>query len=270
MLKITRKILLYFFIFTFACAAIFLKTILSCGADPVILMYHSIGEAQAEKKNSLNISLKSFEQQMEFLRANHYRVIPLLELKNLLKENKKIPPKTVVLTFDDGYENNYTNAFPILKKYNFPATIFVTVNYLEKERMMYDRVYRFLTKKMIHEMSDSGLIVIGSHALEHRYLPSISDESELWKEINDSKGILEKILKKPVEAFCYPVGGHTPLLEAMVKKSGYQIAVIIAPEKGERRDNLYALGRIKMTENSGNPVALWVKLSGYYLRLKEL
>jgi peptidoglycan/xylan/chitin deacetylase (PgdA/CDA1 family) len=270
MLKTTRKIILYFFIFTFVCAVVFLKTITSFRPDPVILMYHSIGEAQTDKKNSLDISLKVFEQQMEFLHRYHYRVIPLLELKNLLKENKKIPSKTVVLTFDDGYENNYTKVLPILKKYDFPATIFVIVNNLGKEKIMYDRMYKFMTEDMMREMSDSGLITIGSHTIEHRYLPGVSDEDELWKEINGSKKALEKILRKPVGIFCYPVGGHTPAIEAIVRKSGYEMAVSIKFKKGDRRDDLYVLGRIKMTDNSRHPVALWVKFSGYYLRLKEL
>lgn len=270
MIKWAKKFFFYFFLFTFACAVIFLMTLRSYVPDPVILMYHSVGEAQTQEKNSLNISLKSFERQMEFLRVHRYRVIPLIELVNLLKENKKIPPKTVVLTFDDGYENNYTNVFPVLKKYNFPATIFVIVDYLGEERMMYDRMYRFMTKEMIREMSDSGLVQIGSHTFKHWYLPDVADENKLLNEISGSKAALEKILAKPVEAFCYPVGGHTPALEAFVEKSGYGVAVAVALKKGDRRDNLCALGRIKMTENSAHPVVLGVKLSGYYLKLKEL
>ena len=100
-------------------ASIFLKSIY---VVPV-LMYHNIDEHYAESK--LSVSPESFHRQMKFLRQHRYKVVSLEELARLIVSDKHIPYGTVAVTFDDGYMNNYTNAFEVLKKYNIPATIFV-------------------------------------------------------------------------------------------------------------------------------------------------
>lgn len=94
-----------------------------------ILAYHKINN---DCPNYLNLSTKisNFEKQMEYLRK-HYHIVSLQEVVSLMKANQKIPKRTVAITFDDGYKDTYTNAYPILKKYNIPATIFLTLNPIE-------------------------------------------------------------------------------------------------------------------------------------------
>ena len=270
MRKIIFKTIACLFLFAFVSFFILVGYLLSRGAEPVILMYHSVGEAGLKKNTILNISIETFERQMEFLYRHHYRVVSLLDLAESLEKNKKMPSKTVVLTFDDGYENNYTHVLPILKKYHFSATVFVIVNYLGKEKVLCDHFFKFMTLAMLQEMSNSGLVTIGSHTKNHFYLPKIKDDQFLWEEIRGSKEVLEKILHKPVEAFCYPIGGSTPRTEDVVRKAGYRVAVAISSSKGKGANNIYALSRIKMTKETANPIVLFLKLSGYYSRLRAL
>ncbi len=270
MLKIIAKIFFYLFVFIFVSFGIFLTELIKEGNHPAILMYHSIG-GPGSKQYPLDVSPGSFEKQMRFLSRHHYNVIPLHDLVTLLKEGKKTPSKTVVITFDDAYENNYTEAYPILKKYNLPATIFVVVNYMGQTKNLYGHDFRFMTPQMALEMQDSGLITIGSHTMNHLLLPSIKDKSVLWQEIRGSKEALEKILGRPVLAFCYPNGGYTPEVEKMVQAAGYQIAVTtMARHKRPGRYDIFALRRIKVTDSAVNPVVFFVETSGYFLRLKEL
>ena len=85
-----------------------------------ILMYHYIND-QEPLKSRLGVSPKAFERQMRFLKEHRYNVLPFEELVNIVRERKKFPPRTVAITFDDGYLDNFTAAYPILKRYGIPA-----------------------------------------------------------------------------------------------------------------------------------------------------
>lgn len=268
MLKKLKKIILYFVLFIFASFFIWIGYLLSAGRDAAILMYHSVGEPM--EKHSLNVSQEAFEKQMAFLSWHRYNVISLLDLAQLLRDKKKIPPKTVVITFDDGYENNYTKAFPILKKYKLPATIFLVSNFLGKEEVLYGHNFQFMTAKMAREMSESGLITFGAHSENHVYLPDISDEKILHREIYGVKEDLERILGKPIYAFCYPIGGYTPEIEKEVRRAGYLVAVTTLPKRGFAHNDIYALKRVKVSEGSGNMFKFFIETSGYYIRMKEM
>lgn len=270
MIRVIKKIFFYLIIFMLVSLGIFLAGLFKGGRDAAILMYHSVG-GPGSKNYPLDISLDSFEKQMAFLHRYHYRVIPLLDLAQLLKDGKKVPRRTVVLTFDDGYENNYTKAYPVLKKYGFPATFFITTDYVGQEKDFLGAHFRFMTPQMLIEMAGSGLVTIGAHTMTHEFLPSVKDESLLWREIRGSKEVLEKILKKPVLAFCYPSGGYTPHIERMVRRAGYQVAVTtLGKNKGFAHRDIFALKRIKPTDAAANPFVFFVETSGYFLRLKEL
>ena len=93
-----------------------------------IIMYHSV-KPQAGPTEMLCVPLNKFESQMRFLKQQKYNVITLEQLAGLIREGKSIPRKTVVITFDDGYKDNYTYAFPVLQKYGLPATIFIIIRF---------------------------------------------------------------------------------------------------------------------------------------------
>lgn len=261
------KVFLYLVVFFAAALFVLFVHLASLGPAPVILMYHSVGADHGDK-TSLDVPVDVFERQMNFLLRHGYRVIRLTDMADKIRRAEKLASRTVVLTFDDGYDNNYTNAFPILKKYGFPATIFLIASQLGQDYPVAEGVpARLMIKEMVREMAESGLIDFGSHTLRHPFLPDIRDPKRLHEEIVVSKILLEKIAGRSVKTFCYPVGGYSGSLERLVKKAGYEAAVTTGNHRGVNGD-LFALRRIKIKKT--DPVSLFVQLSGYYYQLKEI
>lgn len=221
-----------------------------------VLMYHYIEDTERAKKDKRIVTPQSFEKQMRFLKVNDYNVITLEEFAGYLKEKRKVPKNTVVLTFDDGHLDNYQEAYPILKKYGLPATMFVIVNNLSKPN--------FMTEEQITEMSNSGLITIGSHTLTEPHLPSLKDEVRLKREIYDSKKKLEVILNKPVNCFSYPIGGFNKKIRQMVINAGYTLAITTSPGLYYPNDDPFAIKRVRISENSKSLFVFWFESSGLY------
>jgi peptidoglycan/xylan/chitin deacetylase (PgdA/CDA1 family) len=227
-----------------------------------ILMYHSVNPA-ASRKTMLAVTPETFERQMRFLKNNHYNVITLQGLADLIREKSKIPYRTIVITIDDGYKDIYTYAFPILKKYNLPATLFIIVN--EVGRPQGDR----LSWDDIKVMQDSGLMVFGSHTLGPEILTKIKSEEELRRQIFTSRQILEEKLGKKVDVFSYPEGRFNGKIRRLVIDAGYSAAVATNPGKSYPSNDVFALKRLRISENAANMFIFWIETSGYYTFMKE-
>jgi len=225
-----------------------------------IAMYHSVNP-NAISENRLEVSVKAFERQMCFLKRYHYNVIPLEELATLIKDNKKIPPRTLSITLDDGYKDNYIFAFPILKKYNLPATIFFIINEVGRsDRLSWDE---------IKSMQDSGIITFGSHTLGSEPLVNINSEEELKKQIFESKRILEEKLERKVDIFSYPSGAFNAKIRQLVIDAGYKSAVATNPGRKYPDDDIFALKRLRISSPCNNLFVFWIETSGFYTFIKE-
>lgn len=220
-----------------------------------VLMYHHIDERG--EVSSLSVSPENFRRQMRFLSEHNYNVISLAELVQAKLEKKRLAPNTVVLTFDDGYEDNYLLAYPVLKKYSLPAIIFVIADSIDGEG--------YLNYQQIKEMASSGIIDIGSHTLSGAYLPGRS-RGELGREICLSKKTLEANLNSRIKFFCYPIGGFSPGIQEIVKRCAYAAACTTnrGKAKNHLNNDLFALKRIKVKDSFPNLFVFRVKLSGYY------
>jgi peptidoglycan/xylan/chitin deacetylase (PgdA/CDA1 family) len=225
-----------------------------------IIMYHSVS-TKVPPGNVITVSAKTFERQIAFLKKHNYNVIPLEAASDFITKRKKTPPRTIVLTLDDGYKDNYTYAFPILKKYNFPATIFIILSEVGRS----DR----LSWAEIKEMQSSGLITFGSHTISHPLLDFIKDNQELIKEISGSKKILEEQLGRKVNTFCYPMGRFSDKARQAVIAAGYKIAVATNPGKKYPDNDIFVLKRLRISENAGNLFVFWLETSGYYNFIRE-
>ena len=223
-----------------------------------VLMYHSIDHK--DKATKLSVSPESFERQMKFLHDHHYNVVGLEKIVSYMRNNEKVPPRTVAITFDDSFYNNYKNAFPVLKRYGFPAAIFVITSKIGQKG--------YSGWKELKEMSDSGLVTIGSHTVKHRWLPTMGTK-DLDNELRASKEVLEKNLGKPVDIFCYPIGAHNDRVKRMVRDAGYECAVATNPGRSSPSDDVYAIKRIKISRTSDNLLVFWAETSGYYTWIKE-
>ncbi|MDD5496288.1 MAG: polysaccharide deacetylase family protein [Candidatus Omnitrophica bacterium] len=223
-----------------------------------VLMYHSIDERAGETK--LSVTPESFARQMEFLKKNNYNVVGLDKIAAYMQGEEKVPPKTVAITFDDGYYNNYKYAFPALKKYNLPATIFVITDKIGRDG--------WVGWKEIKEMADFGIMTIGSHTKSHVWLPTL-DDKRLKAEIYGSKDILEKGLGRRVDYFCYPLGGYDERVKEYVKEAGYKGACATNPGRFKPADDIYAIKRVRISRTSDNLLVFRIESSGYYTWVKE-
>lgn len=225
-----------------------------------ILMYHSV-DIKPAPKNRLAVSVTSFERQMRFLKKHRYNVIFLEALGDLIRDNKKVPARTLVITFDDGYKNNYDYAFPVLKKYNLAATVFVIIDEIGR----YDR----LTWDQIRQMQGSGVVAFGSHSLGPQPLVDIKTDEELKRQIFDSKKILGERLGGESTTFSYPEGRFNPKIREMVIAAGYKAAVTTSPGKKFPSGDVFALKRLRISSTSDNLFVFWIEISGIYTFIKE-
>ncbi len=203
------------------------------GARIVVLNYHKIENMH----HSLAVLPEDFDRQMKYLHDNGFHVITPAELHAALTEGAELPENPVVITFDDGYHDNYKNAYPILKKYGFRATIFVVTSYLDQA------VPGYMTWAQAAEMEASGLIDIESHTVTHGSMVELSDE-QLRYELAESKRDIEQRLGKTVEFIAYPTGTYNLPIASLVTAAGYKGAFTLKYGNVDRTSNLYALERV--------------------------
>ncbi len=217
-------------------------------ASPRDMNAHKVEERERETKvmilnyhkvDNMNISLsvlpKDFDAQMKYLKENGYHTITPDELYGSLMGTCELPEKPVLITFDDGYADNYHYAYPILRKYDFKATIFLASGFMGK----YDN---YVTWDQVREMASNG-ISIQSHSVTHSSMSDLSDE-QLQAELTESKEKIEAEIGQPVQYFAYPTGTYDFHIAHLVREAGYKAAFTIRFGNVDEASNLYALERI--------------------------
>ncbi len=219
-----------------------------------ILCYHKISTDQ----EAMSISPERFREQLDALRKMGYHSISLKELGDLWAQGKDPLPRSLVITFDDGYENNYSMAQPILKEEGFSATVFIIV----------DRKFRtdLLEWSEITELRQEGW-EIGSHSWSHVDL-TIRPDYHGEVEIKKSRLEIAKRSGGEVGWFAYPYGALNEKTEKWVEKSGYQGAVTTRTGMADKTDGIYRLDRISITPNI-LPTAFSLKLRIFKAEVAE-
>lgn len=197
----------------------------------VVLNYHKIDETPI----ALAVSPADFERQMAYLREKGYVSITPDQLADHLERGTALPERPLLLTFDDGYEDNYQNAYPILKKYGFTATVFVVTDYLS-------RFPQYMTWEQAREMKRDGFF-IASHTMQHKVLTELDAEA-LRAELICSAEALDYQLGKQSRFLAYPTGAYTLELGEAVRACGYRAAFTIKYGNVDRASNPYALERV--------------------------
>lgn len=180
-----------------------------------VLMYHSINHDPHDPGNILRVPKDKFAAEMKWLYDNGYKTISLDELYDYVENKKPVPEKTVVLTFDDGYEDNYQSALPVIEKYHFKATVFMI------SARIGDSKNGYLTAPELKEMDKNGM-QIECHTVDHLDLSTLS-YSHQERELTDSKATLEKLLGHPIDYLAYPSGKYDADTIAIAKKAGYKL-----------------------------------------------
>jgi peptidoglycan/xylan/chitin deacetylase (PgdA/CDA1 family) len=219
----------------------------SAGQVP-ILMYHGISDEVGNRHPyfELNTSPRLFEEQMRYLHLNGYVAVDLAEALNAIHSgHRKAQP--VVITFDDAYSNFYTQAFPVLKKYGFTATLFVITRFTRERRLLRNG-REFMSWNDVKDVAAHG-ISVGSHSMTHPELRATA-AAQLHEEVAGSKRCLEDKLGLPVRSFSYPYAfpeqdaDFVALLRNLLKIEGYANGVSTIIGTAGRSHDPYFLPRL--------------------------
>lgn len=192
-----------------------------------VLVYHKIGNPPAGSKlKDLWISPEKFRSQIVWLGAHGYTTVLFSDLIRAHKGGPPLPDKAVLITFDDGYENNYAHAFKILRELGAKGNIFVVYNTIGKANLWHnpgtEPWINMADLAMLKEMRESGVIEFGSHTMNHPNLETLPLEDAAW-ELAESKKQLEAALGVEISAFAYPygAGAYAPEIRERALKAGY-------------------------------------------------
>lgn len=214
---------------------------------PRILMYHMISESEpGQKFKGLRVSPQAFEQQLSYLKAQGWHFVTMSELMN----NQNLKEKTVAITFDDGYADNYLNALPLLQKYQAKATLYLVVDRHNRDWSIHKKAHHNsgelakenkLSDTQVAEMLNSGIFELGAHTLTHANLVTLDSPSKA-NEISHSKQQLEQCFDTKVESFAYPFGIYDAESVDLVKQAGFTNAVTTI----DGIDNLSTANRLEL------------------------
>jgi peptidoglycan/xylan/chitin deacetylase (PgdA/CDA1 family) len=253
---------------------IYLTHALACSLEPLqgprvpILMYHSISDnlfGMSHPYYHISTLPEVFSQQMRWLRTAGYRAIDLPQACAGLQAGAGLA-KTIVITFDDGYRNFYTDALPILKQCGFTATIFLATDRIRSTPVRSEGA-DYLTWRDVRELHTEG-IRFGSHTVTHPDLRSL-DLSQLRYELGHSKEIIEQKLGVPVDSFSYPYAfpeedkNFLLCLEDLLRTLGFEYGVSTILGRARRDSNRLFLPRLPVN-NWDDTVLLRAKVEGGY------
>ena len=212
-----------------------------------VLNYHQVND---EKHSALTLHVDQFREQMEYLHNQGYNTITLAQLYDYLENGAELPNKPIVITFDDGYVDNYKNVLPILKEYNMKATLFMISDAANTPG--------FVSTEQMHQMEAGGFDIQG-HTNHHKILTKIAP-TELPDALLGGKTSLEGILGEPIEYLAYPGGFNDMLVQYVSKQSGYKMAFTVQPGTVQPGDNLYALNRLAIFQGDTPYLSFWLRL----------
>jgi len=205
-----------------------------------ILLYHFVGRESLERDGAsttrYNVTAANFDAQLALLHRLGYQTVTVAEIAAALRGEGVLPVRPIAITFDDGWAEQYSVAFPLLQKYGMKATFYVPSSYTIGGRVV--------TWEQLEALRDAGM-EIGSHTRKHVNLIAVSAEDASY-EVFGSKSALEAKLDITVESIAYPYGLYNGGTIALVQKAGYRAAVALSASPKQSLSNLYALRRFEI------------------------
>ena len=233
-MKLLRKRLLFSLFLIFGLPVIIGFAMMRSAPGVPVLNYHQIEEKDG---NPLTLWPDQFEAQMAYLSSEGYTTITIDEMMDAFENGTPLPEKPVIITFDDGYADNYEYAYPILKKYGFKATIFLIYDFT-------NTYPNYLTWDQIAEMKESGLIRFESHTMTHANLAELTSADELRHEIADSHELLSEKLGYDMHYIAYPGGRVNEEIEEITRATGYRGAFTVHYGLSTPTEGRYQMDRI--------------------------
>lgn len=241
------------------------STLSHCEGNPrgiKVLMYHRIvDDPRLVQGHWTCVDVKEFRKQLEMLDRWGFTPITFEDYRLFQSGELNLPRKPVILTFDDGYLDTYTAAYPLLQEFGVKAVVFVFAD--QKTRTNYwDRHLNLpeatlMNRREIVEMYEAGF-EIGSHSIMHADLTQLS-AAQAWEQVSRSRILLEILLNAPVATFSYPYGATNASIKQMVTRAGYKIACSVATGPAAFGDDPFEVRRIPILSTTG--------VSGFALRL---
>lgn len=218
-----------------------------------VLLYHYVEYVKDEKdtiRKSLNIIPAVFDTEVKTLKDKGYTFLTPKDLADILDDKNNLPERSVILSFDDGYRDFYTDVFPILKKYNVRAIAYIVPNFLNKPNNM--------DLWQLKEIAQSGLVEIGAHTMNHAYLVGLP-KARVEYEVIQSKKYLEKQLGVQVVSFAYPYGAFDSQVINVVKNSGFKTAVTTIHGNLVADTNRYFIYRLRPGARVGESLIKYIQ-----------
>ena len=210
-----------------------------------VLMYHQVGKfAEPTAHRACYCDTDRFRAQMAYLKYAGYRVISLKQAYEALFEEGALAKRSVVLTFDDGYQNFIDNAYPILQEYGYPSVLFAISGLLGQPARWLDGGglnAPLMPASTLRELR-TGNVEIGAHSINHVRLSRVSAEQS-WIEIAGSKAALEDVLGAVVDWFAYPFGDYSPNVRDAVIRAGFKAAVTCSRGPANTAPNAFEIPR---------------------------
>ncbi|MDB4544455.1 polysaccharide deacetylase family protein [Akkermansiaceae bacterium] len=215
------------------------------GARVSVLGYHVFHPTKSATE--MLIPTSKFREQMEKVKASNIPVITLAQFLAWRRGEAELPPRSILITMDDGWRSVYTEAFPIMKEFQFPFTIYLYKNYIGSSKGG-----RALSYAMIEEMLQSDLCTIGSHSVSHPFPSKVKKAARagveaydqfLRTELGSSKTFLEEKFKQTVSTYAYPGGYHTEEMFELADELGYDNLFTVKPGKVRRNTDGHILPR---------------------------
>ena len=214
-----------------------------------ILMYHSISISGNAKFKPFTVAPERFAQQMAYLYEHAYTPMTVSQLIQARTQATLLPPKPLVLTFDDGLADFYTAALPILQRYQFGATLYLATAYINETsrwlRHEGEGHRPMLTWDQVRDVQRAG-IECGGHTHTHPQL-DVLGRASAYEEITRCKQLLEEQLAQPVLSFAYPFGYYTRLTQQLVRDAGYQSACAVKHTMSTNTTDAFALTRLMVS-----------------------
>jgi peptidoglycan/xylan/chitin deacetylase (PgdA/CDA1 family) len=247
----------------FVIAAVVVAAVIHSGKPrATVLMYHAVVEDGDTAAGGPAIGRTLFERQMDFVATHGYETVFVKDVVARYEANSPVPSQWLVLTFDGGYPDFYTNVYPVLRRHRLKATLFVIAADVGVEGgLRWDQ---------LREVSASGLVEIGSHSYDH-----VADEClslvEAREEKARSKAVLEAHLGIEVVSYAYPYGAFSTRAKRLLQEEGYRGAVGTVYRWGELgHDDVFNVRRVYVSGYSRFPLMFRFMLSGYYVPTRSL
>jgi peptidoglycan/xylan/chitin deacetylase (PgdA/CDA1 family) len=217
-----------------------------------ILMYHAVADAPAPATYGLSVSPAAYAEQMRLLADGGFSPVTTAALAAAWREGRPLPPRPVVITFDDGYEGVHQHALPVLEEHGFAATAFVATGWLRGSHEVPGAALdRMLDWGQVRELAAAG-VEIGGHSHTHPQMDQLSDE-RLWFEVLRCKEILREELGggAPPVSFAYPYGYSSRRVRRAVRAAGFGVSLAVGNALAAQRQGPYALERVTVRRSTG-------------------